>query len=87
MHSTEGSWFQRILYGTRFGYGHQRGILLSTLGIVEATHAARTHGSDVSEAESAVDEGLWRIRLFDPDTCGASSLFNPVGPWPRSEHF
>ncbi|PVF94993.1 S-adenosyl-L-methionine-dependent methyltransferase [Serendipita vermifera] len=50
----------------------------------EVRYASQFLGSDMSAAGAAVDEGLWRMDLLDPDTCGAASLFTPVGPWARS---
>ena len=77
-----GSWLQRVLHGA-FYYGiRNNGGWLT--GTVELRYATRLNGSDYTCAEDAVDEGLWRMQDFDPDTCGASSLYIPVSPWPQS---
>ncbi|KAG9042826.1 hypothetical protein FS842_002060 [Serendipita sp. 407] len=49
----------------------------------EVVYSATLNGSDIPGAEEAVDEGLWRMNMFDPALCGASSVFTPVTPWPR----
>lgn len=47
----------------------------------EISHAAQIQGSDWSSAAEAIDEGLWRMDMYDPESCGASSAFVPIGPW------
>ncbi|CAG7855173.1 SubName: Full=Uncharacterized protein {ECO:0000313/EMBL:CCA75402.1} [Serendipita indica DSM 11827] len=59
-----------------------RGSWLQRL-LYEMRYATRLNGSDFTCAEDAVDEGLWRMHIFDPDTCGASSLYIPITPWPQ----
>ncbi len=38
----------------------------------------------MSGADTAIDEGLWRMSMFDSTTCGASSVFSPIGSWLKS---
>lgn len=41
-------------------------------------------GIDLAGSEEALDEGLWKHPLLDPETCGAAGLYLPVGPWPTT---
>ncbi|KAG8814324.1 hypothetical protein FRC17_001199, partial [Serendipita sp. 399] len=51
--------------------------------LYEMVSTAHLNGCDTPGAEEAIDEGLWRMNLYDPDSCGASSVFLPVSPWPK----
>ena len=50
----------------------------------ELRYANQLGGSDMTGAADAIDEGLWRMSTFDSESCGASSVFLPVGKWVNS---
>ncbi|KAG8834001.1 hypothetical protein FRC18_002742 [Serendipita sp. 400] len=51
----------------------------------EMRRACLKLGSDLHGMESALDAGLWRDPLMDPETCRTGSLYIPIGSWASHE--
>lgn len=50
----------------------------------EVRYGQVTRGGDILGSEEFIDKGFWHLPDFDPNCCGVGSIFNPLGPWPRS---
>lgn len=53
--------------------------------VFEMGRGMRMGNSDLDGMFKAMDYGLWDNKWIDPETCGMSSLYLPIGPWARGK--